>query len=131
MPHGLASGTHDGEGARRKEVVIFDEGRFTAMLHNSYTANKAKARNTGHATRGGGISPTNVFIRLGTKTAEEIIAETDEALYINMGSLAIHSTSGDISTSVDFGYKIENGRLAYPVANAMVAGHIFDVLAGY
>jgi PmbA protein len=128
VPHGLASGTHDGEGAKRKEVRIFDEGRFASMLHNSYTANKAKEPNTGHASRGGGISPTNVFIRLGKKTAAEIIAEIDEGLYINMGSLAIHSSSGDISTSVDFGYKIEKGRLAYPVANAMVAGHIFDLL---
>jgi len=128
VPGGLASGTHDGEGARRKEVRMFDEGRFVAMLHNSYTANKAKEPNTGHATRGGGIAPTNTFIRLGKKTAAEIISEVKEGLYINMGSLAIHSTSGDISTSVDFGYKIENGRLAYPVANAMVAGHIFDLL---
>jgi PmbA protein len=128
VPHGLASSTYDSEGALRKEVVIFEDGRFSEMLHNSYTANKAKARNNGHATRGGGISPTNVFVRLGAKTADEIIAETGEALYINMGSLAVHSSSGDISTSVDFGYKIENGKLAYPVANAMVAGHIFDVL---
>jgi PmbA protein len=128
VPHGLASGSHDGEGARRKEVKIFDEGRFVAMLHNSYTSNKAKEPNTGHGTRGGGISPTNVFVRLGKKTAAELIAEIDEGLYINMGSLAIHSSSGDISTSVDFGYKIEKGRLAYPVANAMVAGHIFGLL---
>ncbi len=128
VPHGLSSGTHDGEGARRREVKIFDRGVFAAMLHNSYTANKARAVNTGHAGRSGGISPTNVFPLLGEKTADEIIAEVDEGLYINMGSLAVNSASGDISTSVDFGYKIEKGRLAYPVANAMVAGHIFDVL---
>jgi PmbA protein len=128
IPHGLSSGTHDGEGGRRREVKIFEEGRFAAMLHNSYTANKAGVPNTGHGGRSGGISPTNVFIRLGRMAAAEIIAEIDEGLYINMGSLAVNSTSGDISTSVDFGYKIEKGRLAYPVANAMVAGHIFDVL---
>jgi PmbA protein len=129
IPRGLSSGTHDGEGARRREVTVFDRGRFAAMLHNSYTANKAGAQNTGHAARGGSIASTNVFIGLGPATAAEIIADIKEGLYINMGSLAINSVSGDISTSVDFGYKIENGRLAYPVANAMVAGHIFDVLA--
>ncbi len=129
VPRGLASGAFDGEGAKRWQVTIFEGGRFNEMLHNSYTAHKAGAANNGHATRGGGISPTNVFIALGDRTAAEIIAETKEALYINMGSLSIHSASGDISTSVDFGYKIENGRMAYPVANAMVAGHIFDLLA--
>jgi PmbA protein len=128
IPHGLSSGTHDGEGARRREVTIFEEGRFAAMLHNSYTANKAGAANTGHGSRSGGVSPTNVFIKLGTSPAADIVASVKEGLYINIGSLAVNSASGDISTSVDFGYKIENGRFAYPVANAMVAGHIFDVL---
>ncbi|MCD6405568.1 MAG: TldD/PmbA family protein [Planctomycetes bacterium] len=128
VPRGLSSGVHDGEGARRREVTIYDEGRLANVLHNSYTAGKAGVPNTGHATRGGGIAPTNVFLRLGDKTAAEIISEVDEGLYINMGSLAIHPTSGDISTSVDFGYKIEKGRLAYPVANAMVAGDIFGLL---
>lgn len=128
VPRGLSSGAYDGEGAARREVVIYDEGRFANMLHNSYTAGKAGEANTGHATRGGGIAPTNVFVTLGEKTAEEIISEVDEGLYINMGSLQIHPTSGDISTSVDFGYKIEKGKLAYPVTNAMVGGNIFDLL---
>lgn len=128
VPRGLSSGAYDGEGAKRREVTIYDEGRLVNMLHNSYTAGKAGVPNTGHATSGGGIAPTNVFLRLGGKTAAEIISEVDEGLYINMGSLAIHPTSGDISTSVDFGYKIEKGRLAYPVANAMVAGNIFGLL---
>ncbi len=130
VPRGLSSGAYDAEGALRRRVAIWEEGRFAAMLHNSYTAGKADAENSGHATRSGGIAPTNVFIELGKKTAAEIISDIDEALYINLGSLSIHPTSGDISTSVDFGYKIEKGRFAYPVANAMLAGHVFDLLAG-
>jgi len=130
VPRGLSSGAYDAEGALRRRVAIWQEGRFAAMLHNSYTAGKAGAENNGHATRSGGIAPTNVFIELGDRTAAEIIAGVDEGLYINLGSLSIHPTSGDISTSVDFGYKIEKGKLAYPVANAMVAGHVFDLLAG-
>ncbi len=129
IPRGLSSGAYDGEGALRRRVTIYDKGRFSDVLHNSYTAGKAAAANNGHGTRGGGIAPTNVFITLGDKTASEIISEVAEGLYINLGSLSIHPASGDISTSVDFGYKIDNGKLAYPVANAMVAGNVFELLA--
>ncbi|MHC4713447.1 MAG: TldD/PmbA family protein [Planctomycetota bacterium] len=129
IPRGLSSGAYDGEGALRRRVDIYCQGRFTDMLHNSYTAGKAGVPNNGHGTRGGGIAPTNVLIELGERTAAEIIADIDDGLYINMGGLSIHPASGDISTSVDFGYKIEKGKLAYPVANAMVAGNVYDLLA--
>ena len=127
-PRGLRSGSHDGEGAARKRVTIFQDGVFTNMLHNSYTAGKAGQPNTGHGSQGSAISPTNLRPKLGNMTAEEIIAEVDEGLYMNMGSLNPDPVSGDISASVDFGFKIENGKLAYPVVNTMLSGHIFEVL---
>ena len=64
----------------------------------------------------------------GNSWAEEIISEVNDGLYVNIGGISVQPASGDISTSVDFGYKIEKGRLAYPVANAMIAGHIFELL---
>ena len=45
-----------------------------------------------------------------------------------MGGLNPNGTTGDVSSSVDFGYKIENGELAYPVMNAMVGGSFLDML---
>ena len=129
IPAGLRSGSHDGEGAVRRRVLLFEDGVFRAMLHNSYTAGKANEPDTGHGNQGGGISPTNLQPRLGTVTSQEIIADTKEGLYINVGSLGPDPASGDISSSVDFGFKIENGRLAYPVTNTMISGHIFEVLA--
>jgi len=128
IPRGIFSSDHDGEGAPRKPVTLFENGVFTAMLHNAYTAGKAEAPNTGHGGRTGGIRPTNLVVGLGERTAEEIIADTDEGIYINMGSVAPDAASGDISASVDFGFKIENGKLAYPVVNTMVSGDIFTFL---
>ena len=127
-PSGLRSGSHDGEGAVRRRVTIFESGVFNAMLHNSYTAAKANEPNTGHGSQGSNVSPTNLKPKLGTMTAEEIIADTPEGLYMNIGSLNPDPVSGDISASVDFGFKIENGKLAYPVVNTMLSGHIFEIL---
>ncbi|KPL04968.1 MAG: hypothetical protein AMK75_00035 [Planctomycetes bacterium SM23_65] len=128
IPRGLFSAHHDGEGAPRQQVTLFEEGVFRSYLHNSYTAGKANEPNTGHGGRTGGISPTNLVVQLGDRTAEEIIADTEEGVYINMGSITPDPASGDISASVDFGFKIENGKLTLPVVNTMVSGNVFEFL---
>ena len=128
IPRGMFSGRHDGEGATRKQVSLITSGVFESFLHNSYTAGKAGEENTGHGGRVGGISPTNIVIDLGERTAAEIIADTEEGVYINIGSLAPDPASGDISASVDFGFKIEKGKLVHPLVNTMVSGDIFEFL---
>ncbi len=128
IPRGMFSSEHDGEGAERRRVTIFEQGVFKSMLHNSYTAGKAGEPNTGHGGRTGGVHASNLVMTLGHRTAAEIIADTEEGIYVNMGSVAPDPASGDISASVDFGFKIEKGRLAYPVINAMITGDIFEFL---
>lgn len=118
-PRGLSSSFCDGEGFPRKPLTVIEKGVLKSWLHNSYTANKAKEENTGHSTRGG-ISPTNVRIIPGSIPSEEIIGSTDEGIYIISGSLAPNPTTGEISATIDFGFKIEKGKIAYPVKNAMI-----------
>jgi PmbA protein len=128
IPAGLSSRGYDGEGAPRRRVTLVRQGVFAAMLHNSYTAHKAHEPNTGHGSQGGGIAPTNIQVELGSRTAEEIVADTEEGIYINAGGLSANPVSGDVSASVDFGFKIERGELAYPVTNTMVAGNVLEFL---
>lgn len=133
VPAGLNSTPWDGEGVPKSKRLLIDKGVLTTYLHNSYTANKAGVENTAHAVRGGysgavGIGPSNLLVELGHKPEAELIAEIDEGLYINAAGLSPDAVSGDISASVDFGFKIENGELAYPVKNALIGGHIFDLL---
>jgi len=127
---GLASSAYDGEGVPVQRVTVLDGGVLSELLHNSYTANKARARNNGHGSLSGNIGPTNCLPVLGTQTARELIAEVDEGLYIESGSISPDGTSGSISSLVDFGFKIEKGELAYPVENTMVAGDAFGFLQG-
>jgi len=127
IPRGGSSSAYDGEGFPRKPLTVVGNGVLLTCLHNSYTANKAKEPNPGHSTRGG-ISPTNVNPRLGQVTAAEIIADTKEGLYINRGGVSPNPVTGDFSVTVDFGFKIENGELAYPVKNTMLGGHMLEFL---
>ncbi|MCY3023262.1 MAG: TldD/PmbA family protein [Planctomycetota bacterium] len=128
IPRGMASGARDGEGAVRRKVTVVEQGVLTNLLHGSYTANKAREENTGHGSRWRGVAPTNVVPSLGKATAAEIIADTREGIYVNVGSVMPHPVTGDISATVDFGYKIENGKLAYPLKNTMLGISIFDLL---
>ncbi len=128
IDRGLSSGAYDGEGAVSRVVPIIVNGKFRNELHNSYTANKARVVNTGHGSRTRNISPSNLEIALGQKTAAELIAEVDDGIYLEMGGLDPDLASGDISTNLDFAFKIKNGELAYPVSNAMVAGTLQDIL---
>jgi PmbA protein len=128
IPQGMASGPWDGEGAVRRKVTVVEEGVLVNHLHSCYTAHKAGEENTGHGDRWGGVTPTNVIPELGTRTASEIISDTQEGIYVNMGSVSPHPVHGEISATIDFGYKIENGELAYPLKNTMLGINVFDLL---
>ena len=125
---GLSSRFCDGEGFPSRRTTIVEEGVLKSYLHNSYTANKAKEMNTGHGTRGG-ISPSNLVPKLGVKTSEQIISEVNSGLYIAEGQIAPNMVTGEVSVSVDFGFMIENGEIAYPVQNTMVGGDFLQMLA--
>ncbi len=137
IPGGMGSGALDGEGSVRKKVTVVKEGVFRQELHGLYTSEKASKRgekreNTGHGGRGGGGGPTNVIPTLGSATSgatsEEIIASTDEGIYVNFGGVSPDMVTGEISASVDLGFKIEGGKLAYPLKNTMLGVNIFDLI---
>jgi PmbA protein len=125
---GLQSSSFDGEGFARKKITLLEKGILKIYLHNSYTAGKSGEGNTGHATFGGGISATNLIPRLGKRTAEEIISEIKEGIYIENMSIQPDAASGDFSQPIDFGFKIENGQIAYPLKETMLGGNFLEFL---
>lgn len=133
VPAGLASGALDGDGSVRRRTTIVEKGVFKGMLHSLYTAEKARKRGesaqvTGHGHRGGGVGPTNVRPALGTKTAAHIIAEVEDGIYVNVGGVVPNQITGEISASVDFGFRIQSGKLAYPLKNTMLGINVFELL---
>mgnify|MGYP001080284565 CR=1 FL=1 len=130
---GLSSGGYDAEGVPKRQRDLIQNGVLTTYLHNSYTANKGGVENTAHAARGGyggavGVGVSNLQVATGERTEAELIADIDEGLYIAFGGLQPDGASGDISATVDFGFKIENGQLAYPVATTMIGTDVFEML---
>jgi len=129
IPGGMGSGPIDGEGSVRRKVTIVEKGIFTNQLHGWYTAHKAGEDNTGHGTRGTSVFPTNVVPELGDRKAEEIIAGVEQGIYVEFGNVSPDFVTGEVSQSVDFGFKIENGKLAYPLKNTLIGVNIFELLS--
>jgi len=128
VPRGGRSGAYDGEGTRRRPLTVLDRGRLVSLLHNSYTAGKACTESTGHGTHGGGIAATNLRPALGRRPAADLLAEVADGVYLESGELHPDPSSGDLSASIDFGFLIRRGELAYPLQSAMIGGNILDLL---
>jgi PmbA protein len=128
VPAGIYSSPTDSEGVPRQRLTVIERGVLRCLLHNTYTAGKAGTRSNGHSA-GAGCAPTNLRPVLGELSSEEIVAGVKRGLYVNSASVAPNASSGDVSAMVDFGLAIENGRLAGPVANVTIGGHVFELLA--
>jgi len=125
---GARSRSFDSEGTPCKPVVVVENGVLKTYIHSSYTAGKAGVEPTGHGTRGGGAARSNVVPKLGQTTAADIIKGTRQGIYVSRGGLSPNMSTGDVSSSVDAGFMIENGEITYPVKNAVLGGSFLDML---
>ncbi len=123
----------DGEGITARRNSIFTEGVFDRFLLNTYTARKTGRKTTGSASAHIGSLPTvgttNFYLEAGKSTPEEMIAGVDEGLYLTeMIGFGYNPVTGDFSRGA-VGFWIENGKLAFPVAEINIAGNMKDMLA--
>jgi predicted Zn-dependent protease len=71
------------DGSPTQKVVLIDKGTPTNYVSNTYLANKYKKPNTGHSGGFGGAYPSNAVVMPGTKSREQLIAETDKGILIS------------------------------------------------
>ena len=129
---GPASRPFDGEGVRQVRRVVVERGMLRSYLLDSYSARRLGLRTTGHAARGvgdgPGAAPTNFVLEPGSHTAEQIIASVRSGLYVTeLIGFGVNPVTGDYSRGAA-GLWIENGELAYPVAELTNAGKLGDML---
>ena len=132
-PARAGSRPFDGEGVASRRTVLFEKGRFEGFLFDCYTARRMDARTTGAAQRGVASlpepGPANLIFEPGETPAEEIVADTKEGLLVTaLMGFGFNPTTGDYSRGVG-GFWIENGQIAYPVAEANVSGDAASMLA--
>jgi PmbA protein len=119
----LASAYFDGDGVATRDNVFVDKGYLSSYILSSYSARKLGLETTGNA---GGVH--NLHLDGPMKPKEELMAGIDQGLLITelMGQ-GVNGVTGDYSRGAS-GFWIENGEIAYPVAEFTLAGNLKDML---
>ncbi|MDH7477056.1 MAG: TldD/PmbA family protein [Candidatus Bathyarchaeota archaeon] len=132
---GIRTVEFDGEGVPQQKTLIIERGVLRNFLYDNYTAKKEGKESTGNATRAGYLSTpnveaTNFRFMLGKKSPEELIGEVNDGLlvYALQGAHSSNPASGEFSVVATPAWKVENGKIAYAVKGAMLAGNIFQLL---
>ena len=129
---GAASHSFDREGLPPTPLKIIEEGYLRTYLYNTYSARKEGRRSTGHASGGAravpSIGPTNLMVKAGDKSKDELISEIKEGVLVTRFSGFPDPVSGDFSGVVKGGFLIEDGEITRPLIETLIAGNLFELL---
>ena len=121
----LASSTFDSEGIATQDRNIITNGVLDTYLLTSYSARKLGMTSTGHA---GGIH--NWLVSANGGDFEAMLQQLGTGLLVTelMGQ-GVNVVNGDYSRGAA-GFWVENGKIAYPVAEITIAGSLQDIFKG-
>jgi len=133
-PHrvrGLRSKPFDGEGVANARRALIDDGVLQTWLLDCASARQLGLETTGHAARGTGGPPspsaTNLYMEPGALSPDELIADIKSGFYVTeLMGMGVNGVTGDYSRGAS-GFWIENGKLAFPVAEVTIAGNLKDI----
>lgn len=135
MRAGWASSAFDAEGTASRKTALVLEGACQGYLYDTYWAGRAGTGSTGNASRGGfkstpAIGITNLYIEKGEKDFDAVLKELGEGLFITelLGVHTINTVSGDFSLGAA-GFKVEGGKIAYPVRGLAIAGNLLGLFS--
>ncbi|HXJ65560.1 MAG TPA: TldD/PmbA family protein [Actinomycetota bacterium] len=125
----------DDEGVPTKRTPLIDRGRLSGFLHNTHTAHRGQTISTGNAGRAGfrsppGVSSSNLFLKAGTRSPEDLLRQVDHGVYIQEVS-GVHSGANAITGEFSVGatgLRITGGELGEPLREMTVASTLRQVL---
>ncbi len=119
----------DGEGVAKFNKPVIEKGVLKTFFHNLSTAAKQGVEPTANGANSGGkigISISNIVLKPGRKSKEDIMSTITEGFYLTEVQ-GLHSglnpTSGDFSLQAS-GFMIRDGKLAEPVNLVTIAGNL-------
>lgn len=128
-PHvlrGKGSSPFDEEGVRTQARQVVEDGRVAGYFLSSYSARKLGMRTTGHA---GGAQNLYLSSRL-TRARDDLPAmlkKLHRGLFVvELMGQGVNMVTGDYSRGAA-GFWVEKGRIAYPVHEITIAGHLGEM----
>jgi len=131
-PHiakGKGSAPFDDEGVRTRARQVVQGGVVQGYFLSSYSARKLGLKTTGHAGGSQNLVMTSRKTRPGD-TLDKMLAKLGRGLFVTelMGQ-GVNYVTGDYSRGAA-GYWVEDGRIAYPVNEVTIAGHMGEMFKG-
>jgi PmbA protein len=132
IPNALASQSYDSEGVTSKRKVIVSDGVLNGFLYDITTAIREKKESTGNCNSLAirpSVYATNFIIRQGEISNDEMIKESNKALFVKfvIGTHLINQISGDFSLGIENSFIVEKGKFK-PIKSAMISGNLFELL---
>ena len=124
----------DDEGTPTQRTVLIEDGILKGYMQDTLNARLMGVAPTGNGRRESFAHVpmprmTNTVMLNGDRDPQEIIASVDDGLYaVNFGGGQVDITNGKFVFSAAEAWKIEGGKLAYPVKGATLIGNGPDVL---
>ncbi len=135
MEEGCVNISFDAEGTPAKTTEIIKDGVLNTFLHNLKTAKKDGVESTANASKGSykssiDISPSNLYIKRGDRSLEEMTSELNEGIIITKLDgihAGLNPISGDFSLLAT-GFLVENGKVTRSCDQFTVAGNLTQLL---
>ncbi len=120
----------DAHGEKKSPLNIIENGVLKNVCYNHYYAHKFKKKSTAHQTFGFGVYPTNIQVRPGTKSKEDLIKSLDRGILVTrFHYINVSNPKAGILTGVtkDGTFLIENGKIKHPVRKLRFTQNVVDV----
>lgn len=134
LPNHWGSTNVDDEGIKTQRNLLIENGILKGYLVDRFNGRRLKMRPTGSSRRSSyEFAPTsrmnNTFISAGNSTPQEVIANTENGIYVaQIKGGSVNTATGDFNFSVSLAYLIENGKITKPVKGAKLIGNGADIL---
>lgn len=125
---GVFQHSFDNQGVACYKKSLIEKGVFQTLLYDLKTAKMFNTKPTGNSF--GGISPTNLCLECGSTSLEDMASTIKDGLLITslQGLHAgLNPVSGDFSAQAS-GFRIEQGKITYPVSLIVVSGNFLKLL---
>jgi len=135
--YGLGSSPFDDEGTPQSRTVLIEKGVHKNFLYDAMYGAALKVDSTGNGQKMRQIDlkysslpslqPTNIVVKPGNMSLEEMIATTKEGIYVEQFSAAqSDSFTTSFGSEIRNAYVIENGELSTPLKGGQISGLLLD-----
>ena len=126
---GMRSQPFDAEGVRVTRQRLVEDGVLKQWITDSAAARQLGIAPTGHASRGGGAAPSNLYLEPGKRSREDLLGTFPEALLVvELIGQGVNGVTGDYSRGAA-GFMVRDGVIAEPVSEITIASNLNQMFA--